>query len=174
MKLLTGPASASGNRRAFLLLAGGAALAATLWVLSEPPAPEVVEPVAAAQRTSPRGDASHAAAPIGFATRKIASVSTDLFGSHSWYVPPPPPPAAPVRAPPPPTAPTLPFSMLGSYESAGGAPVYFLVRGDRVYDVHVGDVIDNTYSVDGVSNGQLNLTYLPLNIRQSLPVEGGS
>jgi hypothetical protein len=34
----------------------------------------------------------------------------------------------------------------------------------------VGDVIDNTYSVDGAQNERLQLTYLPLKIRQEIAV----
>lgn len=95
-----------------------------------------------------------------------------LFHAKSWYVAPPPPPPAPVVyvPPPPPQAPPLPFTVMGSYAHPGNATVYFLTRGDRVFDVHVGDTIDNTYSVDGVADGQLKLTYKPLNIQQTLPV----
>jgi len=99
-----------------------------------------------------------------------------LFKSTSWYTPPPPPPvvAAPVvLAPPPvPTAPPLPFSVMGSYARPGERTTYFLTRGDRVFDVRVGDTIDNTYSVDGDAGGQLRLTYKPLNIQQTLPIGG--
>jgi hypothetical protein len=97
-----------------------------------------------------------------------------LFHPQSWYVAPPPPPPAPVVvvAPPPPTAPPLPFTVMGSYARPGDATVYFVTRGDRVFDVHVGDTIDNTYSVDGAANGQLQLTYKPLNIQQTLAIGG--
>lgn len=98
-----------------------------------------------------------------------------LFHPQSWYVaPPPPPPAAYVApAPPPaPTAPPLPFNVMGSYARPGDVAVYFLTRGDRVFDVRVGDTIDHMYSVDGAANGQLQLTYLPLKIQQTLPIGG--
>ena len=95
-----------------------------------------------------------------------------LFHPQSWYVAPPPPPPAHVVyvPPPPPTAPPLPFTVIGSYAHPGDATVYFLTRGDSVFDVHVGDTIDNTYSVDGAANGSLLLTYKPLNIQQTLPL----
>ncbi|MBV9345103.1 MAG: secretion system X translation initiation factor [Gammaproteobacteria bacterium] len=99
-----------------------------------------------------------------------------LFAAHSWYVAPPPPPPAPVQAapvaPPAPTAPPLPFQYMGSYVPDGGAAVFFLTRADRVYDVHVGDTIDNTYSVDSYNGTQLVLTYKPLNIQQQLTAGG--
>jgi hypothetical protein len=95
-----------------------------------------------------------------------------LFSVQSWYIAPPPPPAGPVivQAPPPPTAPPLPFAFMGSYKSQDGNPTFFLTAGDRVYDVKVGDTLDNTYSVDGVKSGQLLLTYMPLKIQQTLAV----
>lgn len=128
-----------------------------------------------AMRTSEAG--SRAAARSGFsmiaATERVADAHSApaLFASHSWYVaPPPPPPPPPViaAAPPPPTAPPLPFAYMGSYQPDGQSTVFFLTDADRVYEARVGDVLDNTYSVDAVRNGQLWLTYKPLNIQQSL------
>jgi hypothetical protein len=98
-----------------------------------------------------------------------------LFKATSWFTPPPPPPPAPAvvaAPPPPPSAPPLPFTVMGSYAHPGELATYFLTRGDRVFDVRVGDTIDNTYSVDGDSEGQLQLTYKPLNIRQTLSIGG--
>jgi hypothetical protein len=51
--------------------------------------------------------------------------------------------------------------------------LFFLVKGDRLYTAAEGDVIDDTYRVEGISSGQLGLTYLPLNIRQFIPIGGG-
>lgn len=96
--------------------------------------------------------------------------STDLFAGKSWYVPPPPPKPKPPPPPPPPTAPPLPFAFMGTYQEPDGRLVIFLTRGDRLYTVSPGDVIDNTYRVEEVVAGQLGLTYLPLNIRQSMTV----
>jgi hypothetical protein len=100
-----------------------------------------------------------------------------LFAAHSWYIPPPPPP------PPPPAltaaqeaalrarvAPPLPFAYMGSYTPDGSDPVFFLTQGDRVYNVKVGDTLNDTYSVDSVTNGQLVMTYKPLNMQQQLTV----
>ena len=166
MKLVSGPAAKSGSRRALLILAAGGRGDGHV--------------VGAGRSASNREDSDGGAGDFSgrgpqqgqqfaFVPRKVASVVTNLFGGHSWFVAPPPPPMV-VREPPAPSAPPLPFTLLGSYSSSGGAPVYFLVKGDSVYDVHVGDVIDSVYSVDGVSNGRLNFTYLPLKIGQSLAV----
>jgi len=98
-----------------------------------------------------------------------------LFASHSWYVPPPPPPAPGAAAPEPPpkpVAPPLPYKLIGSYTPDGEKTVFFLSAGDKVFDVHVGETLDNTYSIDSYSNGQLVLTYKPLNEKQQLQLTG--
>jgi hypothetical protein len=96
----------------------------------------------------------------------------DVFNATSWYVPPPPPRFVPPppAAPPPivvPTAPPLPFTYLGRYGDTASRTI-ILSKGERVYTVAVGDVIENTYRVEKLTAGMVNLTYLPLNIQQSL------
>jgi hypothetical protein len=71
-----------------------------------------------------------------------------------------------------PQAPPIPFSYIGSYSPDGSKPVYFLTQGDRVYDVRVGDTIDGLYTMDSFTNGQLVMTYKPLNKQQQLSVGG--
>jgi hypothetical protein len=134
-------------------------------------------PAAAASRNV----TSNGSSDVGGLLARLAHRVTDgkaasaLFNTQSWHLapPPPPPPAAVVVPPPPPTAPPLPFSVMGSYARPGDATTYFLTRGERVFDVRVGDTIDNTYSVDSASESQLLLTYKPLNIQQAL-ILGGS
>lgn len=104
-----------------------------------------------------------------------ATAAPALFATHSWYVAPPPPPPPPPAAAPAlakPTAPPLPYQFMGSYTPDGAAPVVFLTRGDVVFDVHMGDTLENTYSVDKLEGGQLYLTYKPLNIQQQLNAGG--
>jgi hypothetical protein len=91
-----------------------------------------------------------------------------LFAQHSWVVlalapalPPPPPP-------PEPTAPPLPYAFLGSFAPDGAEPVYFLARGDRVIDAHVGDRLDGVYQLESAAGGQLVFVYLPLDVHQTL------
>lgn len=132
--------------------------------------------------------ARHAAHAVASATPRINSGALQslarrvadpaaagaLFATHSWYVAPPPPPpvvTAPV-APPKPEAPPLPYQFLGSYTPDGQKQVFFLSNGDKVYDVHLGDTLENVYSVDRFSNGQLVLTYKPLNVQQQLSLTG--
>lgn len=91
----------------------------------------------------------------------------NVFAATSWYVPPPPPPPPPPAPPPVPTAPPLPFTYLGRYEDAP-TRLTILVKGERMYTVAEGDVIEDIYRIEQVTPGAVELTYLPLNIKQSL------
>lgn len=97
-------------------------------------------------------------------TRTVTD-SSELFRPKSWYIPPPPPPAPP---PPVATAPPLPFSFLGKVQKPGGKVTIFLSDKDRVYLVHGGETLGDSYRVDGIEHGKLALTYLPLKKKQYL------
>jgi hypothetical protein len=56
---------------------------------------------------------------------------------------------------------------LGRYGDSDTRTV-ILTKGDKVYTVTVGDTIENTYRIEKYSPGVVKLTYLPLNIVQSL------
>lgn len=95
--------------------------------------------------------------------------ANNVFAVTSWYVPPPPPPAPPQGPPPKPTAPPLPFVYLGRYDGPDQPKaVVMLLRGDQMYTVSEGDVIENTYRVEQVGPSFVELIYLPLNVKQSL------
>lgn len=132
-------------------------------------------PVAEAARTSKtKAEVSQVADagdldPSRLRREPIAGETANAFESKSWYVPPPPPPPPKPLPPPPPTAPPLPFTYLGRYEESA-KPVIFLVRGDRILLVSAGEVIEGTYRVEGIVGTALGLTYLPLNIRQTLDI----
>lgn len=175
MKALPAPApKPAGRRRLHWLVGGAVVIGAILW-FAAPEEPEVVEAVAsdAAPVNATAAPAAAAdSAAVAFARRAARKVGLDLFAQHSWYVPPPPPPPRVAGPPPKPVAPPLPYAFLGSYARTGDKPVYFLVRGDRVFDAHVGDVLEGTYRVEAVANGQLKLVYLPLQEEQALFVGG--
>jgi len=100
----------------------------------------------------------------------------DVFKSKSWYVPPPPPkpvklpPAPPPPPPPPPTAPPLPYSFMGSYDEPGGKSTIYLTKAGRIYSVSQGETLDGIYRVEGINSGNFTMTYLPLNIKQTLRI----
>ena len=162
------------SRREWLLLGLGM-LVLMVWAVSDHGADEtslpvprvtaVIKPKLQARRSSD-ANALDMASRQGVAD---AGETTNLFAGKSWYVPPPPAPAAKPLPAPPATAPPLPFTYLGRYQDAG-TPIYYLARGERVLLVSAGDVIEGTYRVDGIVASRLNLTYLPLNIGQSLEI----
>ncbi len=47
--------------------------------------------------------------------------------------------------------------------------VLFLSRNDVHYVARVNDVLDGTYRVDKISDNEAVLTYIPLNVQQTLP-----
>jgi hypothetical protein len=160
----------------------GIAATVAAYVVFGPKDADPVEPSRTATthavRAAPGGGAVPSSTPVAQSLLRLAhrvvgeSAAGSLFAVHSWYVAPPPPPPAPASTepvePPKPVAPPLPFAFMGSYAPAGAAPVFFLTQGDRVYDVHLGDTIDNTYSVDAFTDGKLIFTYKPLNQQQQL------
>ncbi|MDX1368512.1 hypothetical protein [Pseudomonas sp.] len=98
---------------------------------------------------------------------------SDLFAAHSWYVAPAlqpvvfVPAAAPVQQAP--VSPPLPFVFLGKLDDNQRLRV-FLLRGETIFTVSVGDVIEGTYRVERISGTEMTLVYLPLNSTQSLSV----
>ncbi len=97
----------------------------------------------------------------------------DIFRGKSWYVPPPPPPPLPPpkpEPPPAPVAPPIPYVFMGSYRGDDGKLIIFLTRGDRVYSVSPGDMLEGIYRVEEIVSGRLVLIYTPLNIRQTISI----
>jgi len=74
------------------------------------------------------------------------------------------PAAADPNAPPP-----LPFQFLGRFVDEGKA-AYFLQAGERNVVARPGDLLEERYRFDGVVQGALQFTYLPLNQKQTLAV----
>lgn len=179
------------NRRTlfWLIFLGGAVVLAALPEFFDEAPVEVVQPVEqrgaladlrsavpARLAAAPLASASGAEAGTDAAAgARAATPSGDLFAAHSWYIAPPAPPpsvavvAAPPPPPPPPSAPPMPFQFLGKLDDSEKLRI-FLVRGERIYTVSAGDVIDGTYRVDNISGTQMTLIYLPLNTAQTLSV----
>ncbi|MEO5658481.1 MAG: hypothetical protein ABIQ90_01610 [Polaromonas sp.] len=99
----------------------------------------------------------------------------DVFIPHSWVSPPPPaprPPPPPPPAPPPkPVAPPLPFSFVGLLDEKGVARRVFLSKGEQLIIVKANDVLENRYRVDQITESSVDLTYLPLNQKQSISIQ---
>lgn len=95
--------------------------------------------------------------------------ASGLFESKSWYVPPVVQTASvPAYTPPPqPVAPSLPFTFIGRMVDRGEVTL-FLSRNDRQYTVKEKDVLEDTYRIDKIGEGEALLTYLPTNTQQTM------
>ena len=93
---------------------------------------------------------------------------TNAFEPRSWIVPPPKIKQAPLPSPAP-QAPPLPYTYIGKMMEDGKI-VVFLTRQELNYTVRSGDQLDNVYQVDDIRPTVMLLTYLPLNLQQSLPI----
>lgn len=168
----------SFRQRRWLILALSLVVFATYRLLSPPSVDVPTAPTAPSPATpaappvsSYEPENTEAAPTAGQAG--AAPVVTDIFAVRNWEPPPPPlDTTSPVAAPP--QAPPLPFRYLGKQEQAGRAPVFFLMRDDRILAVHPGQVIDKTYRVGRYEGGQLGFTYLPMKTQQFLPLGSGS
>lgn len=165
----------AGRRKAATGLALALTLAATAWVSTreEAGAPAGQERKAGASRPgAPRsGSRSPAvAAPELQLDRlkrpSIEEATGDLFPTIGWQAPPPPPGS--VKAEPP-KAPPLPFRYFGQMNE-DGVMVVFLERGARNYAVKQGDNIDGSYRVDQIRRDSVQITYLPLDMKQTLSI----
>lgn len=109
-------------------------------------------------------------------SRIVPESTGNAFANLSWLPPPPkavvvPPPRPP--KPPPPTAPPLPFTFVGLMEKGAIRPQAFLAKGDALLVVAAGDTIDNgTYRIETLSAQEIVITYLPMNIQQTLNILG--
>ncbi|KAF3996039.1 hypothetical protein [Glaciimonas immobilis] len=96
----------------------------------------------------------------------------NLFAATDWTPPLPPAPAPPKAAPaPPPQAPPMPYSFVGMLEDRT-KPTAFLAKGEALLIVSAGDTLDGNYHVDTVSSREIALTYLPLNQKQVIRIQG--
>lgn len=95
------------------------------------------------------------------------------FAVRSWAPPPPPPQPPPPPSPAPaPMAPALPFLYMGRQELAGSTErtVFFLTRGGQVHAVSPGGNLGSDYRFEGMAQGVLRFTYLPLSVTQELNI----
>lgn len=112
---------------------------------------------------------------------KGEAMKGDAFGSKNWKPAPPmkkvvksKPVVAPVVVappPPPPSAPPLPFTYIGKLVD-GGVTTVFLAHRQANLAVKVGEVVENTYRLEQVTDSTITLTYLPLNAQQQMSLGG--
>lgn len=115
-------------------------------------------------------------------SRSIPSSKGNPFARLSWLPnrPPPPPPAPVIVALPPPKAeepvtPPLPFTFVGMLARGKSMPEAYLAKGDSLIAVSVGEMLDdNHYRVDSLTADEVILTYLPMNVQQTLVASRGA
>lgn len=159
------------GRKSILFAALALTLIASFWGGDDDEIAEPVERPTRATRQDALRQTQSAPAPVALRSELLQRESADLeieniFAARSWYVPPPPPKPLP---PPPPAAPPMPFTYVGKLEEPGRTMI-FLSRQGVNYSVKQGDQIEGTYRVEEISPQAVILTYLPLNIRQTLPI----
>jgi len=91
----------------------------------------------------------------------------DLFKVHSWLVIPPIKKMKPQPAPPP-VAPPAPFTYIGKLEDSPKGTQVFLMANGKLYSVVKGEKINQQWRLDAEDTNALRLTYLPLNLVQTL------
>lgn len=105
---------------------------------------------------------------------KDLSPAGDLFGARSWK------PAQtlarvieePVNQTPvvqAPSVPPMPFQFVGRIHDRSDLQV-FLQSGEKIYVVRKGDVIDDNWRIERISDVELSFVYLPLHVSQTLSV----
>ncbi|MES2099752.1 MAG: hypothetical protein V4569_08040 [Pseudomonadota bacterium] len=175
------------KRLAILIVVVGSALIGERLLALAAADAEVVEP-AAAKRVGRSAVTDAAAAPPsvlrldrldarqlelseGAAPPAPGASRPALFDSVTWQAPAvaktaPPPPA------PPPVAPPFPYAYMGGL-TEDGVRTAFLIQGDRVITVKLGDTVDAAYRIDQMTEKQMTLTYLPLDQTLVLVLGGG-
>jgi len=105
----------------------------------------------------------------------VVDPNGDPFRARSFRPDPPKSKTGPAlaataaAAQPPPQAPPLPFAYIGRLSEDRDTTV-FLAMGERNLVLKPGDVIDNIYKLEEVSDSAVVLTYLPLSQRQTLSI----
>jgi hypothetical protein len=171
-------------RAALLILALGATLVAVRWADSLPDAADASAGAKGDAKARVRVQSRAATQSSALDLQQLQRApqqepESDPFGTRDFRPPPPPKPKTipgatttamlPPPPPPPPQAPPLPFVYMGRLNEDQSTTV-FLTAGDRNLVVKPGDVIDNTYKLEQVTESAVVLTYLPMNQRQTLAI----
>ena len=116
------------------------------------------------------------AAPASQKSAKVKDLSPagDLFAARSWKAAPKLATVIeqPVNLNPvvqAPSVPPMPFQFIGRMDDRVDLQV-FLQNGEKIYVVRKGDVIDDTWRIEGISDRELSFVYLPLHVSQTLSV----
>jgi len=107
--------------------------------------------------------------PIGI---RYSENHNNAFSNQSWHKKPKAPALTKTKEAPvaiEPQAPPLPFTYLGRMLD-GEKITFFLSSNHKNHIIEIGDTIDGTYRINELNSTGLQITYLPLNISQTLPI----
>jgi hypothetical protein len=139
-----------------------AAAAAAVWM----PAPERASMSPAREARNARALPAEAPARLAALPQRedIGKPAAPLFPSQSWT-----PAQSAAAAPAAPTVPPMPYRVAGAVLQDGTTQIV-LARGDTVLTVREGDTLDGIYRVESLNASHVTLTYLPMGVREDLPV----
>jgi hypothetical protein len=162
----------SERRRLFLL---GLCLTATLAVAAvsgiDQESDVAGESLAAREKGAPGSKVGSALAMVS--REPLETVEADIFAARTWQPAPPPPSQASAPVVTRPTIPSLPFVYAGQLSDLqSGKLIAYLTRSDTVYAASAGDVIDETYRLEAISDKQITFIYLPMKAQQTLAIPG--
>lgn len=129
---------------------------------------QVAEPVAKKQVAKEQVESAENSMSLTLSNQlQVNRVTLSEEPGDLFFVPQPPSPRPP--KPEPPRAPPLPFTYMGTMLENDQLTV-FLTREHKSYVVHAGDVLDGQYHVDAINPPLMEITYMPLNEKQSLNI----
>lgn len=158
-------------RNKVLVGVAASVLAATMVMGREKPAAEVVQATRVERKAEPALDLD--LSRLDRSTVAVPAQDGDPFAARSFNaqaVQQASAAAAAPQAPAAPEAPPLPFRYIG-HMVEDGKTTLFLLNGEEPITVRQGDKVVNQWRVDGVTEHEVLLTYLPLKKKQALPRE---
>lgn len=179
-------------RRLVLGVALVATLLAVVWLEeNDTGMEETVQPIMPARAAPSRASSAHdkksemTRLPVDqLGQRKFSAEADDIFAPTSWQPKRSPAGSAqspfglgqvaktappPVVASPPPTAPPLPYKYVGKI-TEGEITRVFLSKAENNYIAKAGERLEADYRVDRIKDDAIELTYLPLGVKQTLPI----
>ncbi len=147
------------------------AFGAVTWLAHEPPGPVFDLPVAVTVRSAPFfRDSRFSSLP---AREPIGKQRGSLFETQAYEAPraaaPRVVPQQAAPAPQPSSAPPMPYRVAGKVVRDGVVQV-LLASGDELFRVREGETVEHRYRVESIGHEKVTLTYLPLELKQELPV----
>lgn len=114
--------------------------------------------------------------PAVLPVQVFEAASRDVFAPVERPAPPAPkqilPPAvafSPSVAPPA-MAPPLTYRFFGRMSTPDGQTLVLLARGEQVFQIAVGTVLDDGYRVDAIQDDRVQLSFQPLGVVVELPI----